>query len=460
MAQALAHVTWGAVSGSTGYLIEYRVSGTTTWIQPNNQPNPTLATFYDLTVDYNAFYDVRITSYGARCSPSSRTFQIFAPLGACCPPGYTLSVDASYCYKINTTAATPPSSPLNSVAAQFSTYAGYGTVIYNLGFNIGGYGPFTLIPLANTFWSNTGLSFTQGPNNRTGLWASTTTDNQDVGFSTCVTLPVAGIYYVGCFGDNRIRINVDGNNVLNMDVTNMAAYFSANGYPGIGPFVTFYFWHVYPISLPAGTHVIEIIGHNDTLQAAMGTEVYNATAAQLIAATSYVDLGAALVFSTKDHIGEPLEIGSGGSGYTCPDGYSLILCDGPAYCTQTLTTPTVSCTAINPVYWGVNTSGIAPPDQATVLGGSVEIVDASMDVSIDWTGLTPTPQYCWFAIPDLGFDYVKNHWYVNILNQGAIGGASNLFTDPITVVVSGVNYLVWISNYETQFVAVCLLQKV
>jgi hypothetical protein len=75
--------------------------------------------------------------------------------------------------------------------------------------------------------------------------------------------------------------------------------------------------------------------------AALGAEIYDNTAAEIIAATAYGDLN--LVFSTKDYVGQPVQIGSGGIGYTCPSGYSLVLCDGPAYCTQTVNTPVVPC---------------------------------------------------------------------------------------------------------------------
>jgi hypothetical protein len=254
-----------------------------------------------------------------------------------------LSADSSYCYKNVDTAATPPSSSENTVAAPYFNYGAYGSVIYSPGYDIGGFGPFTLISLSNTFWNNATESFALGPNNRTALWATTTTDSQQVGFTVCITAPVSGTYYVGCFGDNYIQILADGVYVVSMNVTNMAAYFEANGYPGIGPAVTFYLWHIYPVVLTAGTHVIEIIGNNVVGPAAMGAEIYNATSAQIQSATSYVDLGAELIFSTKDFIGQPVQIGSGGIGYSCPAGSSLVLCSGPAFCRQVLTTSIISC---------------------------------------------------------------------------------------------------------------------
>jgi hypothetical protein len=76
-----------------------------------------------------------------------------------------------------------------------------------------------------------------------------------------------------------------------MDPVAMADYFDTHGFPGIGEDLTFKFWHIYPVNLSAGDHVIEIIGHNDASVAAMGAEIYNLTSAQIQAATSYGIMG-------------------------------------------------------------------------------------------------------------------------------------------------------------------------
>jgi hypothetical protein len=339
----VANISWVFVPGSTGTLIEYKESSSSTWLQPSSPPNPTLNNSYPITIDTNTYYDVRLTTYGATCTPRSTTFRIISAAIACCPTGYTLSEDGTYCYLTTTTAATPPSNQQTTVGAGSTEYGILGTLIYNPGYSNNGVGTFTRIDTSNAFWINNPINTTNGPNNRTALWAPVTTDNQDVGFSVCITVSTPGTYYIGCMADNYIIINIDGNNVLTMDPVAMGNYLSSNGFPGVGQLATFRFWHVYPVNLLVGSRVLEIIGHNINSIAGMGTEVYAATSGDLQAASSYTDLGPKLLFSSKDYIGQNIQIGSGGIGYTCPSGYSLVLCDGPAYCTQTEITPIISC---------------------------------------------------------------------------------------------------------------------
>jgi hypothetical protein len=350
MSTTIANISWDFVPGSLSTLVEYKQSTSSVWLSPSSPNNPTITNTYPLVIENNVIYDVRLTTNGIRCGPRSTTFQIINPAG-CCPVGYTLSDDLTYCFQTNTTAATPPASPENTVAKTNTNYGLFGTLIYDPGYNIDGSGTAIQINPSNSFWVNgtgypsgSGSTTVDGPNNRTGLWSITTLNNQDVGFTICVDAPTDGTYYVGSFADNFIIIDVDGVNVLTMIPTAMRDFLNSNGFPGQDLQVTFRWWHIYPISLTAGFHVINVTGHNDTSVAAMGVEVYNLTSAQLQAATSYVAMGSGLLFSSKDFIGQPVQIGTGGFGYTCAAGYSLVLCDGPAYCTQTLTTAIIPCT--------------------------------------------------------------------------------------------------------------------
>lgn len=336
-------ISWDYVPGSSGTKVEYKLHSSPTWITPSSPTNPTALNTYPITVADDVYYDVRLTTICSGSSPKAITLQIIHPSTECCPAGYTLSMDGSYCFVTTITAATPPSDQQVTVASPSTNYGVYGSLIYAPGYNVNGTGAFTQISTSNLFWINNPINTTNGPNNRAALWSAVTSDNQDVGFTVCVNLPEDGEYYVAGMGDNYISIIVDGNPVVIMDPTAMGAFLGINGFPGIGDFSTFRLWHIYPVPLTAGHHVIEMIGHNVSSIAGMGAEIYNATSSQIAAATSYADLGARLIFSTKDYIGMDVQIGTGGGGYTCPAGYSLVLCDGPAYCTQTITTPLIPC---------------------------------------------------------------------------------------------------------------------
>lgn len=274
-----------------------------------------------------------------------------------CPVGYTISDDSSYCYISSEVPATPP---VNSENAELVSgpnnyfYGIFGSVIFDPGYSVNGTGSFTQIPYTNTFWVNgagypthPSVSNTDGPLNRSGVWSHTVSNPQKVGFSVCLNLLSDVVYYVGLGCDDIGQINVDGNTVVSQDRTALKAYMQAHGYSypvGLDPNqVTFNFWYIYPISLSAGTHVIEIIGNNTSGTvagaASIGCEVYNLTAAAITAATSYGAMGAGLVFSSKDYVGMPIQVGTGGIGYTCPAGYSLKYCDSPPSCVSMITTP-------------------------------------------------------------------------------------------------------------------------
>lgn len=255
-----------------------------------------------------------------------------------CPIGYTLSDDDSSCYIESIVPATPPSAPQNTVSQTNMNYSVDGTFIYSPGYASDGTGSSTQIITSNGFWINPTADTTDGPLNRSGLWVPSPGLNQQIGYSVCIDLPEDATYLIGIGTDNYGIINVDGNNIVTQNPTTLAAQYNAM-YPGIGDFVTFRIWHVYPVALIAGTRVLEVIGFNVSGPAALGAEVYNMTPAALSAATSYAGMGAGLIFSSKDYIGMPVQLGTSGIGFTCPSGYSLRYCDSPPDCVSILTTP-------------------------------------------------------------------------------------------------------------------------
>lgn len=274
-----------------------------------------------------------------------------------CPDGYQLSADDSYCFIIQEVPATPPTNSENAVAVSGPNnfyYGIFGTLIFDPGYNLDGTGTFTPVPYTNPFWVNgTGYptypsaSNTLGPLNRAGVWSPTVNNPQQIGFSVCVSAPADGVYYIGMGCDDFGQINVDGVTVLMQNKASLITYIQAHGYPyPIGldtQQITFNFWYIYPVFLTAGEHVLEIIGNNSSGtvpgSASVGCEVYNLTPTAIAAATSYGAMGAGLIFSSKDFVGHPIQLGSSGIGYTCPGGYSLKYCDSPPSCVRILTTP-------------------------------------------------------------------------------------------------------------------------
>lgn len=341
MAYAVYNIQFIPVPGSYGTLIEYReATDGSEWIAPTNPGNPTMVSPYPITLEEGKSYYVGVTSIGLSCGQSRKIIgPIEVPVSnTCCPATYTLSPDGTYCYKYEDVAATVPTDGEVTVAKNAVQYSSCGSYIYNAGYASDGTGTSTQISLSNAFWKNGGScvdnNTVDGPLNRAGLWASTTTDNQDVGFSVCITAPVTKTYYVGIACDNYAIVNLDGDNIITQDATAIDTQYSIVG-------ACFKVWHIYPVELTSGPHVLELIGHNVSSIAGMGAEIYNNTASQIQAATSYSGLN--LLFSTKDYVGEDVQLGTGGIGYECPSGYSLVACQDPYICRRILTTSTTSC---------------------------------------------------------------------------------------------------------------------
>ncbi len=153
----------------------------------------------------------------------------------------------------------------------------------------------------------------RGPLNRCGIWACPPrqdTIRRWIGFSRIVNVPADKIYYIGMAADNQYRFRVDGQTVVNGSEGNSES---------------FKIWHIYPVTLTAGPHIIEMEARNYGGPASFGAEIYDNTEAEIIAADHYktgaTDIIRSLnaIFSTKDLIGQQFELGV----YTCPPGYAL-----------------------------------------------------------------------------------------------------------------------------------------
>jgi hypothetical protein len=320
------------------------------------------------------------TTFGACSAITSTTYS--------CPVGYTQSVDSSYCYKVVTTAATAPTSAETSVARSAIDYSICGTWIYS-SFNLDGTGASTQVPTSNNFWVNgpgdclTGGSVSGGPMNRCALWATSQLSSQSIGFSVCINIPQSKTYYVAIGCDNYGSIKIDGTVILSQDRFAMDAQYGTPG--GSGPLRV---WAVYPVEILAGTHVLELIGTNGPEPipnpAALGAEIYDNTVAEISAATSYGQLN--LIFSTKDYIGQPIQFGTDGIGYTCPNGFSLVLCDGPAYCTKTTTT---GITADSRTYYQPIGSGTCFAITGTTLPNTIVYTSETSNI-VSYTSITTT----------------------------------------------------------------------
>jgi len=190
--------------------------------------------------------------------------------------------------------------------------------------------------LQNDVWGEGAnpVSLADGRLNLAGIWGfsdyptnTLALENTELGFTTCVKVSKEKVYYIGLAADNTIRAKLNGTVII--DSVNATTY-------------NFSRWHVFPITLPVGTHFIELLGANITGAGKFAAEIYDATIDELLNVPDVATLESYLLFSTKDQVGEVFHTGTG-SGFICEEGFQLSVCNGAPTCVQVDTSAKTQC---------------------------------------------------------------------------------------------------------------------
>lgn len=248
--------------------------------------------------NYSDFYGqealYKCTRYVAGGSTGTATVVMY--------PGIPTSIsvpantDKNYCTRINydnTVAASSVSgltiytgstcngliSTGNSAASTLGVYGMNGVRLYST-VNSDGSGTYINWKTANdggsytgTWWANPNQTLTAGRLNQTGIWSGSQTYVGTGSLSFGVSVPATGTYFIGVGCDNYIAVYID--NVFQFAQT-------AN----ITDVNNFRYWHIYPITLNAGTRTVRILGTNTGVQGCMGVELYNNTSTQISASVT------------------------------------------------------------------------------------------------------------------------------------------------------------------------------
>jgi hypothetical protein len=195
-----------------------------------------------------------------------------------------------------------------------------------------------ITPLANVqnaLWNASGGcgSSAKGRLNIAGVWPAGGSEPYDIDvcYSFCLEVPTTKQYCIGIAGDNEVKIYVDGI---------LWVYLSARNLDGTeNPSITVPFtsWHVFPVTLPAGTRNIRLCGINHNSVAAFAGEIYDLTLTELTTlglltpltvnpacGTAAGSLDPHILFSTLDYIGEEIPVPGDSGQYVCPNGSTPI----------------------------------------------------------------------------------------------------------------------------------------
>lgn len=301
--------------------------------------------------------------------------------GCNCPTGYTLNTTTNQCVKTTTIPLVPSGTLRKACKVNGDSYTNFGILLYS-SFNQNGSGTFAQYHINDNYWSNNNpINNSKGVLNRTALWACNPNGSQPtlydplseyIGFIFPVDLPSTKTYYIGIAGDNAVRIRLDCKTIVDMDPNAIAAQT-----PGGTTADTFKYWHIYPIKIPAGHHVIELTGVNYELIAGFGAEIYDNTAQEII--NSKNGTGLNIIFSTKDKVGQVLQVSKTFTG-SCPDGSCLdVDSNGNLFCTQTqvtqVTCPPCTCPTGYTLDASTNKCKKITQTEMGSCSGSVEVIN-------------------------------------------------------------------------------------
>lgn len=187
------------------------------------------------------------------------------------------------------------------VAQSSGQYSRYGSLIYNTGFAQNGTGTFTRINTSNAFWINTALDTVSGAMNRNGVWNNAIPSGQPIGGTFTYQSNTALQVYVGIAGDDDFDFYLNGQLIVNYDIAaNIIDIQTQLGITTSDP--SYQCWSIYPVALQVGNNLFQFYNKNIIAPpSAIGVEVYNNTAAQIAAATSYAGLN--VLYRTSTLVG-------------------------------------------------------------------------------------------------------------------------------------------------------------
>jgi hypothetical protein len=127
----------------------------------------------------------------------------------------------------------------------------------------------------------------------------------------CIDILEEKEYIIGLAGDNQARITIDSTTFNGGGVTNLLTLFASTNPSGTptdnSVSEPFRYWHMFPITLPVGTHRFIIEGYNISSGYGFGAEIYDTTAAYMQSAimTGADSIENYILFSTRQLVITP-----------------------------------------------------------------------------------------------------------------------------------------------------------
>lgn len=248
----------------------------------------------------------------------------------------------------------------------------------------------------------------------------------------CITITEEKQYLIGCAADDEFRLYLNLNNGGEQLILSINAFCNGvdlsnttcvpvvpptppSGFISSNAFDTgvYNFWHVFPITLPVGSHKLKLVGVNNNGAFGIGAEIYDISLADFQTTflanplATEAELEPYIIFSTKNLIGHDIANPNDPPYYTCPGGNPVDYCNGIPTCTITNTVPYTPCLDCN-----LTASSLSVSQGSSVLltwntvGGDVTINDVAVSLNGQLT-VFPTTNPTYYTLKVTQGDLVK-----------------------------------------------------
>jgi hypothetical protein len=226
------------------------------------------------TYIYSQGFNNTLTTYTRTKIAATNTFWIGTTANCGVTPPTTASVSTTTLAKTASTSETTDSSAIYSaaIAASLNTTTASSTRTASVA-------------------AVAAVTALTGPLNRAGMWANCSGSgpmSQWIGIQRTITANATQTIYLGVGARSSFKIMIDALTVVT--------------YGGAGNVYPYKIWHIFPIQMGPGIHILSIQANNANEVGVLGVELYNNTSAEITAATGYE--GLKLLFSTKDMAGK------------------------------------------------------------------------------------------------------------------------------------------------------------
>ena len=173
-------------------------------------------------------------------------------------------------------------------------YGDLGSLIYSEGYNLNGVGTVTRINTSNLFWINSIPDTTSGRLNNCGVWSASIPTPLPSTNGVCMFANIQSntskTVYIGFARGNGNQVQLFVNNTEILATNDGLIATSINTQLGTSSTQpTKEFWNIYPIKLVSGNNLITVCLAGNLIKD-IGFQVYDNTASEIAAATSYSGL--------------------------------------------------------------------------------------------------------------------------------------------------------------------------